>query len=56
MQTHDIALKTSWLGFKNNLVRWWNQLKPFDKSNSTDSLCKLRTLLGKQVGKVIKTT
>jgi hypothetical protein len=33
MQTWDIALKTSWLGYKNNLVRKCDQLKHFDKSN-----------------------
>jgi hypothetical protein len=33
MQPQNIALKRSWLGYKNNLVRWLNQLKHFGKSN-----------------------
>jgi hypothetical protein len=53
MQPQNIALETSWLGYKNNLVRRLNQLKHFDKSNLVKREGRIKTTRNKVTYNVV---
>jgi hypothetical protein len=53
MQPQNIALKTSWLGYKNNLVRRLNQFKHFDKNNLVKREGRIKTTRNKVTYNVV---
>jgi hypothetical protein len=49
MQTENNVCETTCLDDKNNLVRWWKQLKHVDRIKLFKIVMQLRTLLVKQL-------